>query len=1102
MYYFWFRPWRILTNISIFFILFLNTFTAHSQEFQTTTIVGQDAGNNYSQFVVGGSAIGEHNSIYGQRSGYNMFSGAKNTFLGAQSGYGNFNGEGNIFLGYKAGFNEKGSNKLYISNTSTSAPLIWGDFSASQLRFNGAVDVTGALTMQSNLLMGGNDLLQVGELEFKDNDDASGGGNNKYRLLARDGAIQVYNGGFVVGNYANGTWSDLSDGTLIVEKKVGIGTTAPSNGALHVYKDATIGGWTSPINPGGAGIRIQDAASSMYLDGNSIFSNGNMVIGTYTDNVLTFGTNNNEHVRIDKDGKVGLGTEAPGHLLHVRGNPSEDGDRDILGYFESSASSSQDAGIAIKGARSGSTALNAFVDFDIYDSNESTTTFTMGTIGAGKENGAGINGQLRFFTNHDGSLEEQMRIDKTGRVGIGTTLPLNSLSVMGRINASTDQAHQDTQSIQIWHTTQDGNIGTSSGELRIRKGEDDYLSFKETENSSIINSHESNLILKTDGGTGLEIDQNGNVLVKNNLKMTGLLQLDTTHVNEDPQAHQILNMTSDGTIGFRMAETLTPWVVREVLNADGLTEHVMTCDTTLGESCGCGAEIIADLGLYDMNGNIKIGEGAYIDNDTIPGNYDVADDWIRINNSVEVSSSSAVKGFVLRDFDARQDHFLNFHQKNGISYFSNSNTSAIPEDDHFMKAGTDNSVSFPGQVSMPNFRADTLSSSGDLLIVLDGDESADDGTFRIGTGDPDDGVSWKENFNLTAAGLATFSSDINDPGNHPQINIDGASGSINLPGTLSISTDGSLDVDGNTILEQLYINDAPTDWSTRNIAMVHTDGQIKSRTIESLIGRTDNDNEKLMVWNDNQHLFDLKDLSSINQSPFQIGGSMISYDGSIELGTSLLIGGNLSFEHGLPSDHSLDQFLVYNEIDGMINKRALSAEDFSPWMRSGSNIYFGQGLMGIGAENTSSDTQLLVSSNIKVGMTVKSNTSLSNAYGIKSVVNQSDTKAFAAVNSSGSDVFRVYGNGKVEAKEVLVALNIWNDHVFKSDYDLRPLEEVHEYVQTNHHLPEIPSEAEVFANGINLGEMDAMLLKKIEELTLYIIEQNERIKELELKSKN
>lgn len=69
----------------------------------------------------------------------------------------------------------------------------------------------------------------------------------------------------------------------------------------------------------------------------------------------------------------------------------------------------------------------------------------------------------------------------------------------------------------------------------------------------------------------------------------------------------------------------------------------------------------------------------------------------------------------------------------------------------------------------------------------------------------------------------------------------------------------------------------------------------------------------------------------------------------------------------------------------------------------------------------------------------------------------------------------------------------WPDYVFADSYVLTDLKEVEKFIESNHHLPEVPSEADVKENGVNLVEMQAKLLQKIEELTLYVIEQNKRI---------
>ncbi|NVO09213.1 MAG: hypothetical protein HXX16_04550 [Bacteroidales bacterium] len=83
------------------------------------------------------------------------------------------------------------------------------------------------------------------------------------------------------------------------------------------------------------------------------------------------------------------------------------------------------------------------------------------------------------------------------------------------------------------------------------------------------------------------------------------------------------------------------------------------------------------------------------------------------------------------------------------------------------------------------------------------------------------------------------------------------------------------------------------------------------------------------------------------------------------------------------------------------------------------------------------------------------------------------------------------GCGEVKVEDV----SSWADFVFHPTYKLRTLGEVEQFIKTNNHLPEIPTESEVKQNGIGLGEMNAKLLQKIEELTLYMIEQQKQTSE-------
>ncbi|GAB5527031.1 MAG: hypothetical protein Roseis2KO_49030 [Roseivirga sp.] len=94
--------------------------------------------------------------------------------------------------------------------------------------------------------------------------------------------------------------------------------------------------------------------------------------------------------------------------------------------------------------------------------------------------------------------------------------------------------------------------------------------------------------------------------------------------------------------------------------------------------------------------------------------------------------------------------------------------------------------------------------------------------------------------------------------------------------------------------------------------------------------------------------------------------------------------------------------------------------------------------------------------------------------------------------------------GKIESTKVKVSTmpqGNWPDYVFEPEFKLRSLSEVEAFVKDNKHLPEVPSAKEVEANGIDLGNMDATLLKKVEEVTLYLIEMNKKIEKLEEENK-
>ncbi len=92
--------------------------------------------------------------------------------------------------------------------------------------------------------------------------------------------------------------------------------------------------------------------------------------------------------------------------------------------------------------------------------------------------------------------------------------------------------------------------------------------------------------------------------------------------------------------------------------------------------------------------------------------------------------------------------------------------------------------------------------------------------------------------------------------------------------------------------------------------------------------------------------------------------------------------------------------------------------------------------------------------------------------------------------------------GTVRAKEVKIEATGWSDFVFDKSYNLPKLSDVEKHINDKQHLPGIPSEKEVLENGVNVVDMQAKLLQKIEELTLYIIEQDKKIEKQDKQNKD
>jgi hypothetical protein len=188
----------------------------------------------------------------------------------------------------------------------------------------------------------------------------------------------------------------------------------------------------------------------------------------------------------------------------------------------------------------------------------------------------------------------------------------------------------------------------------------------------------------------------------------------------------------------------------------------------------------------------------------------------------------------------------------------------------------------------------------------------------------------------------------------------------------------------------------------------------------------------------------------------------------------------------------------------------MSLSSFAQWKDKGGNLSTTDNV-GIGLTNPSSpleinssqsDRGLLIGTNgksTKISMFVASGDYGYLNLGGSTILRGNgqnsyfDGKLGIGTTSFGSHKLAVAGS--IGAREIKVESSGWSDFVFDEDYELRSIEEVEQYIKENGHLSEIPDQETVEKNGVNLGEMNAKLLQKIEELTLYTIEQNKQLKQ-------
>ncbi|MBA4260441.1 MAG: hypothetical protein C0446_14855, partial [Chitinophaga sp.] len=159
---------------------------------------------------------------------------------------------------------------------------------------------------------------------------------------------------------------------------------------------------------------------------------------------------------------------------------------------------------------------------------------------------------------------------------------------------------------------------------------------------------------------------------------------------------------------------------------------------------------------------------------------------------------------------------------------------------------------------------------------------------------------------------------------------------------------------------------------------------------------------------------------------------------------------------------------IYDGVHGGITFGGLYVENGTRMQASYNSINFGQGYLRI---RNIQEEKILIGGG--------------NEWGHQNVIINPNTGNLGIGTMNPTEKLSV--NGNIRAKKLIISQTAWSDYVFAKNYKLRSLTEVENYIKANQHLPEVPSAKEVAAKGISVGDTQALLLKKIEELTLYVI---------------
>jgi hypothetical protein len=418
----------------------------------------RDATANFSNTAIGESAgvilnSGDHNTFIGTTTAGAKTSGSNNVFLGSNSGFNNTTGNGNIFLGYNSGSNSTGSDLLYIENSNSVTPLIYGDFANDSLKIYGSLSIGNAFTFPTadgtngqvmttdgagntswqNISAG--DFFSNGSVPMSGNMQLAGNyisndGDSEGISILNNGQVQLTPATTGAGNYAVNALGDirtqgLGTGLHLTNNQIKITGNDGNAGNMHFYTGSTE---RMRIHAGG-NVEVYNRTQTNTLTVSSgAGTAGNVLTDDGTGNaVWTLPTGDNDwsmgaNVIYNVTDSVGIGTFSPRTKLEIYGNSNE------TNLY------------AFNGSPGTTLALH---NDDLSNSNYSSISFSARASNNGNYNSARIvavnqnhtagsmTSDLVFMTRNTSNITEAMRITGDDRIGMGTVNPSTDLHLVG-----------------------------------------------------------------------------------------------------------------------------------------------------------------------------------------------------------------------------------------------------------------------------------------------------------------------------------------------------------------------------------------------------------------------------------------------------------------------------------------------------------------------------------------------------------------------------------------------------------------------------------------------------------------------------------------------